>query len=175
VNEGLSTHADEAIEAVADLERAAQDAISNHQRWIERVTNRIGRPLTFYLVVGFVALWIGTNVAVLRAQGATLDPPPFYWLQGIVTLSGLLVAILILTTANRIAQIDSQRAQLDLQINLLNERRSAKLIRMLDEMRRDSPELPHVDDPEVEQLAEPTNTQEASRAIAERTPSPPGT
>lgn len=174
MNDGLSNHADEAIEAVAGLEREAQDAISNHQRRIERFTNRIGRPLTFYLVVTFVTLWIGANVAVLHARGATLDPPPFQWLQGMLSLSGLLVAILILTTANRIAQIDSQRAQLDLQINLLNERRSAKLIRMLDEMRRDSPELPNVDDPEVHQLAEPTNTQEASRAIAERTPPQPG-
>lgn len=175
MNDGGSTHADEAIEAVADLEREANEAISTHQRWIEAVTNRIGRPRTFYFIVIFVVLWIGTNAAVLHARGATFDPPPFYWLQGMVSLCGLLVAILILTTANRIAQIDSQRAQLDLQINLLNERRTAKLIRMLDEIRRDSPQIPTHYDPEVEQLAEPTNAQEASRAIAERTPPPPGT
>ncbi|HEV8019782.1 MAG TPA: DUF1003 domain-containing protein [Candidatus Lustribacter sp.] len=174
MNDNGATHADEAIEAVADLERKAHEDISGHQRWIERVTNRIGRPLTFYFIVIFVALWIGTNLAVLHARGATFDPPPFQWLQGIISLSGLLVAILILTTASRIALIDSQRAQLDLQINLLNERRSAKLIRMLDAIRRDSPQIPTHHDPEVEQLAEPTNTQEVSRAIAERTPPPPG-
>jgi uncharacterized membrane protein len=171
---GETQHADEAIEAIADLERDAQDAISRHQRWIARVTNRIGQPLTFYLVVAFVVLWIGSNLMVLQANGKTFDPPPFTWLQGIITLCGLLVAILILTTANRVAQIDTQRDKLALQINLLNERRTGKIIRMLDEMRRDSPELPHTEDPEVRQLSEPTNTQEVARAIEERTPPHPG-
>jgi uncharacterized membrane protein len=175
LNENGASHADEAIEAIADLERDAQDAISRHQRWIARVTNRIGQPLTFYVVVAFVVLWIGANLLVLQAGGKPFDPPPFSWMQGIVTLSGLLVAILILTTANRVAQIDTQRDKLTLQINLLNERRTGKIIRMLDELRRDSPELPNVNDPEVQQLAEPTNTQEVARAIEERTPPHPGT
>ena len=99
--------------------------------------------------------------------------PPFSWLQGIVSLCGLLVAILILTTANRLAQIDTQRDKLDLQINLLNERRTAKVIRMLDELRRDSPELPTRNDPEVQQLSEPTDAQAVARAIDERTPHHP--
>ena len=175
MNDNGQTHAEEAIEAVADLERDAQEAISRHQRWIERVTSRIGRPLTFYLVVLFVILWLGANLAVLHVNGSTFDAPPFAYLQGIVSLSALLVAILILTTANRVAQIDTQRDKLDLQINLLNERRTGKLIRMLDEFRRDSPEVPTYDDPEAQQLSEPTNAHEVSRAIEERTPPRPGT
>jgi len=173
VNDRRSTHADEAIDAVAELERDAHDAISRHQHWIERVTSRIGRPLTFYLVVCFVLLWLVTNVVLLRVRGTTFDPPPFAYLAGIVSLSGLLVAILILTTANRAAQIDTQRDKLDLQINLLNERRTAKVIRMLDELRRDSPTVPTHDDPEVQQLSEPTDTQAVTRAIEERTPPHP--
>ena len=170
MSENGSTHADEAIEAIADLERDAQQAISRHQRWIARVTNRIGQPPTFYLVVAFVVLWIGANLMVQSATGKTFDPPPFPWLEGIVSLSGLLVAILILTTANRVAQIDTQRDKLTLQINLLNERRTAKIIRMLDELRRDSPQVPTHNDPEVHQLSEPTDTQAVARAIEERTP-----
>jgi uncharacterized membrane protein len=168
-----STHTEEAIEAVADLERDAHSAISGHQHWIERVTSRIGRPLTFYIVVLFVVAWVSANLLVLHARGTTFDPPPFSWLQGIVSLSGLLVAILILTTANRVSQIDTQRDKLDLQINLLNERRVGKVLRMLDELRRDSPELPTHHDPEVQQLAEPTDTQAVTRAIEERTPQHP--
>ena len=129
MTENGTSHAEEAIDAVAELEREAHEATSHHHRWIERVTSRIGRPLTFYIVVSFVVLWIGSNLIELHANGSTFDPPPFSWLQGMVSLSALLVAILILTTANRVAQIDSARDQLDLQINLLNERRTAKLIR----------------------------------------------
>jgi uncharacterized membrane protein len=175
MTENGNSHAEEAIDAVAELEREAHEATSHHHRWIERVTSRIGRPLTFYIVVSFVVLWIGSNLIELHANGSTFDPPPFSWLQGMVSLSALLVAILILTTANRVAQIDSSRDQLDLQINLLNERRTAKLIRMLDELRRDSPEVPTHNDPEVQQLSEHTDTQEVARAIEERTPNRPGT
>jgi uncharacterized membrane protein len=144
MTENGTSHAEEAIEAVADLEREAHEATSRHHHWIERVTSRIGRPLTFYFVVTFVVLWVGTNLAVLHANGSTF------------------------------AQIDSQRDKLDLQINLLNERRTAKVIRMLDELRRDSPQVPTHNDPEVQQLSEYTDTQEVSRAIEERTPTRPG-
>lgn len=170
----VTSHVDEAIDAVADLEHAAQEAMSRNQRWIENVTQRIGTPITFNLVIAFVVLWIVANLAVLHASGTTFDPPPFAWLQGIMTLSGLLIAILILTTANRVAQIDTQRAKLDLQINLLNERRTGKLLRMLDAVRRDSPALPTHDDPEVAQLAEPTNTLDVAQAIEDRGPRPSG-
>jgi uncharacterized membrane protein len=171
MNEGHSRHVEEAIDAIADLERAAQDAISPHQRWIETVTQRLGRPRTVYFVVLFVVAWIAVNVGLVRAHHPAFDPPPFSLLQGIVSLAGLLMATLILTTANRVAQIDKQRDQLALQINLLNERRTGKLIRMLDEQRRDNPELPTHHDPEVERLSEPTDTHEVARAIEERTSS----
>lgn len=173
MNGGNSTHAEEAIEAVADLERDAQEAMSSHHKWIERVTNRIGQPVTFYLIVAFVALWIGSNLMLVESGAKPFDPPPFYWLQGMVSLCALLVAILILTTANRVAQIDTARDKLDLQINLLNERRSAKLIRMLDELRRDSPQVPTHNDPEVHQLSEPTDPHAVTRAIEAHAPQPP--
>jgi uncharacterized membrane protein len=172
VNEG-PRHVEDAIDAIAELERRAQESISPHQRWIENVTQRLGRPRTVYVVAGFVVAWIGANLILIAAHRQPFDPPPFSLLQGIVSLSGLMMATLILTTANRIAQIDNTRDQLDLQINLLNERRTAKLIRMLDEMRRDSPELPTHHDPEVQQLSQPTDTHEVARAIEERTPREP--
>jgi hypothetical protein len=46
---------------------------------------------------------------------------------------------------------------------------------MIDELRRDSPEVPTHDDPEVEQLSEPTDTQAVTRAIEARTPQHPKT
>ncbi len=164
------TYAEEAIAAIVDLDRQAQAAISPHQRWIERVTDRLGRPRTVYAVTCFVVVWIGANLVLHGLHHAEFDPPPFPLLQGIVSMAGLLMAILILTIANRIAQIDTQRDKLDLQINLLNERRTGKLIRMLDEQRRDNPVLPTHDDPEVRKLAEPNDTLDVVRAIEESAP-----
>ena len=174
-NDLKNSHTEEAIDAVAELERNAAESMSKHQRWIENVTNRLGTPVTVYVIAAFVVLWVVANLIVLQTNGKTFDPPPFAWLQGIVSLSGLVIAVLILTTANRVAQIDTARAKVDLQINLLNERRTGKLLKMLDQLRRDSPTVPTHDDPEVEQLAAPTNTNDVARAIEERTPRTPGT
>jgi uncharacterized membrane protein len=170
-----NTHTEEAIDAVADLEREATESMSGHQRWIENVTNRLGTPMTVYVIGAFVVVWVAANLVMMQSGLKPFDPPPFAWLEGIVSLAALIIAVLILTTANRVAQIDTARAKLALQINLLNERRTGKLLKMVDDLRRDSPNLPTHEDPEVEQLAEPTNTRDVTLAIEERTPKVPGT
>ncbi|MHB8140610.1 MAG: DUF1003 domain-containing protein [Vulcanimicrobiaceae bacterium] len=156
---------DEAIESIAELERRAEEDISGHQRWIERVTCRIGQPRMVYLIVLFVGIWVGANTLLALTHRGAFDPPPFYTLQGIVGLTALLMTVLILTTANRIAQIDARRNRLDLQINLLTERKVAKLIDMLDTMRRDLPSIPTHYDPEVHQLREHMEQSDIAQAM----------
>jgi uncharacterized membrane protein len=112
----------------------------------------------------------------LQALGRTaFDPPPFSLLDSAMTFVELLLVVLILTTEHRSEQIGLRRSQLDLQMNLLNDRRMAKLIEMVDDLRRDLPLVPTHDDPEVEQLRSPTDPQLALREIEERTPPNPGT
>jgi uncharacterized membrane protein len=168
------THVEEAIDSIAELERRAQESMSPHQRWIERVTRRVGRPRVVYFILAFVSTWIGLNL-VLEATGHTpFDAPPFPLLDGLLTLVGLLLVVLVLTTENRTAQIDLQRSRLDLQINLLTERRTAKLIDMIDALRRDLPQIPtHYDDPEVRALRMRTDPHAVAQAIEERTPPDP--
>jgi uncharacterized membrane protein len=168
-------HVDEVIESVAEIERRAHHEISDHQRRIEKVTRRLGRPSVVYLVIGVCLLWAGVNL-VLHAVGATpFDPPPFPLLDSLMTFLELVLVVLILTTEHRSEQLGLRRSQLDLQMNLLNERRMAKLIEMVDALRRDLPQIPTHNDPEVEQLRSPTDPHDALRAIQERTPPNPGT
>jgi len=68
-----------------------------------------------------------------------IDPPPFFWLQGMVTLSALLMTTLVLITANRQTRNAEERSHLDLQVNLLAEHKVAKLIALVEELRRDLP------------------------------------
>jgi len=47
--------------------------------------------------------------AVLRRSGmVAFDPPPFFWLQGIVSLGALLTATVVLTKQNRLAKLAEQ-------------------------------------------------------------------
>ncbi len=156
---------DEAIESIAELERRAEDDVSGHQRWIERVTQRIAQPRMVYIIFAFVTLWVTTNSFFYFVHHGTLDPPPFYGLQGIVSLTALLMTVLILTTEHRLSQIAILRNRLDLQINLLTERKVAKIIDMLDKMRRDIPSIPTHNDPEVRELRERVDPQEVLEAM----------
>jgi uncharacterized membrane protein len=161
--------AHETVESVADLERDADQNMSTHQRTIERVTSALGRPRAVYATLIFVAAWIALNVA-LGARGHAFDPAPFGYLDCVISLAALLMTIVILTTENRTNIRDKRRDRLDLQINLLNERKISKVIELLEELRRDSPAVRDRSDPEANEMGRSADTAAIVRAIDERTP-----
>ncbi|HEX5322161.1 MAG TPA: DUF1003 domain-containing protein, partial [Capsulimonadaceae bacterium] len=60
----------------------------------------------------------------------------------------------VLITQNRQGKLDAQRDELDLQINLLTEQRTAKIVELLEELRRDLPSVPNRPDPVADALKE---------------------
>jgi len=99
-----------------------------------------------------VVLWAVVNIMLITFGGPRLDPPPFVWLQGLLTLGALLQTTVILITQNRQAESIEQRRQLDLQINLLLDEKMSKLLTLVDELRRVHPALEDGTDPQVEAL-----------------------
>jgi uncharacterized membrane protein len=89
----------------------------------------------------FVVLWTLANVFAERFGWTQFDPPPFIWLQGIVGLSGLIVATAVLIRQSRLGELAEQHAHLDLQVNLLAEQKATKIIQLLEELRRDMPSV----------------------------------
>jgi uncharacterized membrane protein len=108
---------------------------------MEEATGALGRPRTVYMILAVVFGWIALNAFLLPGPMGRppIDPPPFFWLQGAVTLSALLMTTLVLITENRQARDAEQRSHLDLQVNVLAEHKIAKLIGLLEELRRDLP------------------------------------
>ena len=125
------------VEAIAQLHAAAE--VSMSQRFIDRLTASIGRPSSIWTVLILVALWMGLNTFGANAGLPRLDPPPFPWLQGVLSLSALLVTIIVLATQRHQAQRAARRGDLELQVNLLAEQKTAKLVALLEELRRDLP------------------------------------
>jgi len=109
----------EKIDAIAMLHARAESMVERYQHNVEAVTEWIGRPRTLFAVVFVVALWIVSNSLGLRFGASVADPPPFYWLQGAIGLSALLLTIVVLITQNRMGKLAVQREQLDLQISLM--------------------------------------------------------
>ncbi len=156
------------IEAVLEFYAREEQKISRSQRILERISRFVGRPVFLGFILFFVALWMLAN-AVLRQSGmAEFDPAPFFWLQGIVGLGALLTATVVLTKQNRLAKLAEQRAHLDLKVTLLTEQKAAKLIDLLEELRRDLPNVRDRHDPEAAALQQSMNPDLVLAALDER-------
>jgi uncharacterized membrane protein len=128
------------VESVASIRERVAQRLDKHQRMMEVLTAALGRPRTVYVTLSIVVGWIAFNVVTPELFGwHRVDPPPFSWLQGVVGLSALLMTTLVLITANRQTRNAEERSHLDLQVNLLAEHKVAKLIALLEELRRDLP------------------------------------
>jgi uncharacterized membrane protein len=160
---------DRAVQALAEIRAEQLQELPRSQLGIERFTERIGRPWFAYAVLAFIALWIGLDVR------ARFDAPAFPILQLIVGVLSLLMTTFILITENRQGAIAEKRAQLTLHLSLANEERAAKIISLLEELRRDDPVLPDRPDEVAEQMAEATDLrtaidkmEDADASLAER-------
>lgn len=140
------------VGTIASLHVQAEQRVGRHQRLIETLTRQLGRPRFFYVVLALVLVWIGANLAARGLGHAPWDAPPFYWLQGLVGLSALLMTIIVLITQNRQGRTAERREQLNLQINLLSEQKVTKLISLVEELRRDLPSVRNRADPEAEAM-----------------------
>jgi uncharacterized membrane protein len=128
------------VETIASLQARSEQQVGSHQRGIERITAVIGRPITVYLLALTVVGWTTFN-ALMAAGGRAFDPPPFFWMQGAIGVLALMMTTFVLTTQNRLAHLAEQRSHLDLQVNLLSEQKAAKIIELLEELRRDLPNV----------------------------------
>lgn len=161
----LAGHVHRNVEDIGALVARAERNITRHQRAVERFTRVIGRPRTLYAVVSVVIAWALFNLTAPLLGLARLDEPPFFWLQGAISLGALLTTIMVLTTQNRHLHLAEQRAHLDLQVNLLAEQKVAKLIGLIEELRRDLPDVVNRRDSVAEQMQEPVNTAAMASAI----------
>src|SRR5450759_1052140 len=156
------------IEAVLEFYTREERKISRSQRILERISGLIGQPGFLGFILLFVVLWMLANTVLRRFGMAQFDPAPFFWLQGIVGLGALLTATVVLIKQNRLAKLEEQRAHLDLKVTLLTEQKAAKLIDLLEELRRDLPNVRNRHDPEAAVLQQSMNPDLVLAALDER-------
>jgi uncharacterized membrane protein len=163
--ESLSDHIDQNIESVAALQRREWDQTGKSQRRVERISRLIGRPVFLVALLVFVALWIGVNSMLPSLGLKPVDPPPFQWLEGGLTLIALLMTTIVLIAQNRQTKLEQQHTHLDLQVNLLTEQKVTKLIHLIEELRRDLPMVKDRHDPQAAALQESPNPSAVLSAI----------
>ena len=163
--QSLPNHIEETIRSIAKLQAAHEGKATPLQHGVNRLTAFIGRPKFLLLTTGFILLWIGANLGARLAGMLVFDPPPYNWLQGLLALAAVYVTTLILTTQRYADQLAGYREQLTLELAILTEQKTSKLIELLEEQRRDNPQLRDRADPQAEAMKNPANPEAVLDAI----------
>ena len=156
------------IEAVLEFYAREEEKISRPQWVLERIGDFMGQPMFLGFILLFVILWIVASFIANWLGIAEFDPAPYLWLQGIVGLGAFLTATVVLTKQNRLAKLEEQRAHLDLKVTLMIEQKAAKLIHLMEELRRDLPNVSNRHDPEAAVLEKSMNPDRVLAALDER-------
>ncbi len=156
------------IETILEFYARDEQKLSRSQRALETISGSVGRPLYLGSIVLLVAFWMLGNVIAHRLGYAEPDPAPFLWLQGLVGLGALLTTTVLLIKQNRLASLEERRAHLELQVNLLTEQKTTKLINLMEELRRDLPNVRNRHDPEAAALQQPTDAEQVLAELDER-------
>ena len=174
----LPAHIEGTIEAIARLHADHHSRTTPFQAFIAKMTARAGRPSFVAWLAIAMTVWVAINVLATSIGRQPLDAPPFAWLELAASLAALFVTVMILSTQRRDDELASHREQLVLELAILADRKSAKIIQLLEELRRDAPTLRDRVDHEAAAMSSPTDPHAVLSAIedthkaAEEQPSP---
>jgi len=163
----MPAHVEETVHSIALLHARHRQNASNAQRQVDRVTAFAGRPFFLGFVCCAVALWIVVNLIASLLGPRAVDPPPFALLELAATVSALLMAVLILVTQRSADRLADVRGQMILELALLTEQKAAKIIELMEELRRDSPEVRDRVDSEAHEMSVRADPHAALVAIRE--------
>jgi uncharacterized membrane protein len=148
---------DEAVRSVTQLHSDHHGRTTAPQRAVNRITAFMARPL-FAAVVGLsVVGWIGANLIASAVGLQAIDAPAFPWLQGVANLFSLCVVMLVLVAQKHEDELNAHRDTLTLELAILGEHKIAKVIQLLEELRRDSPHVQDRVDRQADQMAQPAD------------------
>jgi uncharacterized membrane protein len=126
----LPSFISENIDAIIGAEQAANRRQSRSEAIYEFIGGSIGTLKFVALQVIGVILWVAINAGLI-ASIRPFDHFPFPILSQIVALEAVLMTAFVLMKQNRMSKLADRRAHLNLQISLLTERETTKIIGML--------------------------------------------
>jgi uncharacterized membrane protein len=166
-------HISQNIDSLIAFYRREEDKRTDSDRRLASLGRLVGSPAYLLTLVGFVGAWILYNALAPRVGWSRFDPPPFFWLQGLLALAALLTTTVVLITQNRQGKFETQRLNLDLQVNLATEQKTTKLIHLLEELRRDLPMVRDRHDAVATALQTPTDPAKVLAALDDPEAQPP--
>ena len=155
----------ENIETILEHRRQAAKRRTLQERIADFITRFSGSMVFVFVHVIWFGAWLVINQGWLGFQ--PFDPFPYGLLTMVVSLEAIFLSTFVLISQNRMSKQEQQRAELDLQINLLTERELTRVLHMLDDLHA------HVGinnsyDTELEELKKETKPDEVLTEIERR-------
>ena len=160
--EPLPPHVEESVRAVERFHAEHHGRATLLERSLDQIKDRLSAPLFIVSVAVLVAAWVMINSL---AKDIAWDTPPFPYLELALSSFALLVTVLILATQRRADTLAAHREQLILQLAFVSEQKATKIVALLEELRRDSPQLRDRIDPVAEQMTESVDPEAVSEAL----------
>ena len=170
----LPSSVSENIGTIADFYARHEEHVTATQRIVEKVALFLGSPAYVAGNIGFIVCWILINITATDLHFKTFDPPPFYLLQGIVTVNAFIISTTVLIRQNRMSRLADHHAHLDLQVNLLTEEKTSKIIELIEQLRHDLPNVRSSVDDKAQELAKPADPKAVLEAIESEQDQPYG-
>ena len=161
----LPPSVNENIGTIAEFYARHEDNVSATQKVVEKIALFLGSPGYVFANVILIICWIGGNLLAPNLGWRQIDEPPFFWLQGLVGLNAFVISTTVLIRQNRMSRLADHHAHLDLQVNLLTEEKSSKIIALLEELRQDMPNVRNKTDRQAAELAKHADAKAVLSAI----------
>jgi len=162
-----SDHIEMTVQRMAELHAQQLESQSPLQRKVTRLILTLSRPRAVVIAAGLVLLWMLVNILSPQFGWRVFDPPPFQWLELIATVVALFTTMMILATQAREDEAARRRSQLTLQLASLSDQKLAKVIQLLQEQRRDNPQLADRHDHDADAMTRPADPAQVLDRIKE--------
>src|SRR3954447_112181 len=161
------------IERVARLEREQHQTAGAGTRLSLVITDAAGTPACAALHLALFCSWMAWNA--LAPTALRFDPYPFGLLTMAVSMEGVLLAILVLITQNRMSAQSDRRDHLDLQVDLLAEQEMTVVLRLLARIaERLGVGMDEIEAGDARKLMDTTDVDALIRALGQRHEDPSG-
>ena len=162
---GLPDHIKATVAAISDLHAEHYRKAGRLQRMVSLTTAVLAKPRTLGVLTVAIAGWVALNLLLLVSGRHMLDEPPFPYLADAASIVALYLTTIILITQRHDDHLATRRDQLTLELAILSEQKSAKIIGMLEEMRRRESGQAHPQDGHAEVLSQSAHPREVLNAL----------
>jgi uncharacterized membrane protein len=159
------------IETILKLEKENLKSRSTAEHIATKVTTFAGSTVFILLHAAWFGGWILLNVGIVPGI-RPFDPFPFSFLTLVVSLEAIFLTLLVLMSQNRMTKEADKRANIDLQINMLDEQETTMILRMVQKITRHLGLKEEINE-SLKELSEETDVNRVSQSLDEKSDKKP--